>query len=93
MIVGDSGMYSAGPALSAGLRQAGWRVVETEYPGMGLTRPSEMPRVWAENARNYHVDLTIVMIGLWDADWVASRFPMQLVAPANATTRTKRMLT
>jgi peptidoglycan/LPS O-acetylase OafA/YrhL len=72
MIVGDSGMYSAGPALSAGLRQAGWRVVETEYPGMGLTRPSEMPRVWAENARRYHVDLTIVMIGLWDADWVAS---------------------
>jgi len=28
-----------------------------------------------------------------DADWVASRFPMQLVTPTNATTRTKRMLT
>jgi peptidoglycan/LPS O-acetylase OafA/YrhL len=72
MIVGDSGMFSAGPAMSAGLRNAGWRVVETEYPGMGLTRPAEMPRIWAETTRRYHVDLTIVMIGLWDAQWVAS---------------------
>ena len=44
MIVGDSGMFSAGPAMSAGLRSAGWRVVETEYPGLGLTRPSNMAR-------------------------------------------------
>jgi hypothetical protein len=72
MLVGDSGMFSAGPALSAGLRNAGWRVVQTEYPGMGLTRPSDMQRIWAENARRYQVDLTIVMIGLWDEQWVAS---------------------
>ena len=72
MIVGDSGMFSAGPAMSAGLRHAGWQVVETEYPGMGLTRPADMRRVWADNARRHHVDLTIVMIGLWDEDWVAS---------------------
>jgi peptidoglycan/LPS O-acetylase OafA/YrhL len=72
MIVGDSGMFSAGPALSAGLRQAGWQVVETEYPGMGLTRPADMQRLWADTARRHHVDLTIVMIGLWDEDWVAS---------------------
>ena len=72
MIVGDSGMFSAGPAMSAGLRQAGWQVVETEYPGLGLTRPGDMRSLWAQNARRNHVDLTIVMIGLWDEDWVAS---------------------
>jgi peptidoglycan/LPS O-acetylase OafA/YrhL len=70
MLVGDSGMFSAGPAMSAALRQAGWRVVETEYPGMGLTRPTNMPQILRDDARQYHVDLTIVMIGLWDASWV-----------------------
>jgi peptidoglycan/LPS O-acetylase OafA/YrhL len=72
MIVGDSGLFSAAPALSAGLRSAGWRVVETEYPGMGLTRPSNITEIWADDARRYHVDLTIVMIGLWDQSWVSA---------------------
>jgi hypothetical protein len=31
-----------------------------------------MARIWADDARRYHVDLTIVMIGLWDAEWAAS---------------------
>jgi hypothetical protein len=69
MLVGDSGMFSAGPAFAAALESAGWRVVQTEYPGMGLTRPANMPQIWADDARQYHVDLTIVMIGLWDASW------------------------
>ena len=41
MIVGDSGMFSATPAFSAALDAAGWRVVETAYPGIGLSRLSK----------------------------------------------------
>ena len=70
MIVGDSGMYSATPAFTAGLSAAGWRVVETAYPGVGLTRlDGRMQREWSSSAQQYHVDLTIVMLGSWDVAW------------------------
>ena len=70
MLVGDSGMYSATPAFAAGLAAAGWRVVETAYPGIGLTRLSgRLQHEWATSARQYHVDLTIVMLGVWDVAW------------------------
>jgi len=70
MIVGDSGMYSGAPAFVAALQTAGWRVVQTAYPGIGLTTPGEsMRQSWADNARRYHVDLTIVMLGGWDVGW------------------------
>jgi peptidoglycan/LPS O-acetylase OafA/YrhL len=69
MIVGDSGMYSATPAFAAGLEAARWRVVETAYPGIGLTNPpGEIPH-WTTTARKYRVDLTIVMLGGWDVPW------------------------
>ena len=69
MIVGDSGMYSATPALAAGLAAAGWRVVETAYPGVGLTNPAGVIPRWQNTTRQYHVDLTIVMLGSWDIPW------------------------
>ena len=70
MIVGDSGMYSATPAFTAGLSAAGWRVVETAYPGVGLTRlDGRMQREWSSSAQQYHVGLTIVMLGSWDVAW------------------------
>ena len=70
MIVGDSGMFSATPAFSAGLDAAGWRVVETAYPGIGLTRlTDQLEQEWSTAARQYHVDLTIVMLGSWDLAW------------------------
>jgi len=72
MLVGDSGMLSASPAMSAGLRHAGWEVVETAYPGMGLTQPEDAVDRWADAARGYGVDLAIVMIGGWDVGWVHS---------------------
>ena len=72
MIVGDSGMFSGMPALSAGLQSAGWDVVQHAFPGMGLTRPENALADWAEAARDHDVDLTIVMIGGWDRDWVAA---------------------
>ena len=72
MIVGDSGMYDATPALARGLSAAGWRVVETAFPAEGLTRPSTLLDDLAGRARYYHVDLTIVMIGIWDIPWLAT---------------------
>jgi hypothetical protein len=87
MLVGDSGMYSAGPAFSAALRNAGWRVVETEYPGMGLTQPANVAQAWADDARRYHVDLTIVMIGLWDAAWAESHGAAAYRAVVNQSVR------
>ena len=51
MIVGDSGMFSATPALATGLDAAGWRVVETAYPGVGLTRlDGRMQDEWSNSA-------------------------------------------
>jgi peptidoglycan/LPS O-acetylase OafA/YrhL len=70
MIVGDSGMFSATPAFAAGLDAAGWRVVETAYPGIGLSRlTDQLQTEWSTAARQYHVDLTIVMLGSWDLAW------------------------
>jgi len=70
MIVGDSGMYSATPAFSAAFRAAGWTVVETAYPGIGLTQPEGQMHAWEDAVRAHGVDLTIVMLGGWDVGWV-----------------------
>jgi hypothetical protein len=70
MIVGDSGMFSATPAFTAALDAAGWQVVETAYPGIGLSRLSDqLQREWSNAATQYGVDLTIVMLGSWDVAW------------------------
>jgi len=69
MIVGDSGMYSANPAFVAGLQAAGWRVIGTSYPGIGLTNPPGEIAHWSRTAREYRVNLTIVMLGGWDVPW------------------------
>jgi lysophospholipase L1-like esterase len=44
--------------------------VETAYPGVGLTRlDGQLQHEWAQSAAEYHVDLTIVMLGAWDLAW------------------------
>jgi peptidoglycan/LPS O-acetylase OafA/YrhL len=70
MIVGDSGMASGAPALIAGFQAAGWGVVDTAFPGKGLTRPDGAIEDWAQTAREYDADLTVVMIGGWDVPFV-----------------------
>jgi peptidoglycan/LPS O-acetylase OafA/YrhL len=75
LLVGDSGLHSAAPALTAGLHQAGVRVVDLTYPGEGLTRPADAPQWFASWVRRYHVDLTIVMIGGWDVPYVDAHGP------------------
>jgi hypothetical protein len=73
MLVGDSGMQSGSPAFVAALQHAGWRVVDTAFAGMGLTRPDGVLENWRATARRYDVDLTIVMIGGWDEPYIESR--------------------
>lgn len=75
MIVGDSGMYSAQPAFTAALSAAGWRVVQTAYPGVGLTNPPGEIAHWATTVEQYHPDLTIVMVGSWDLTWETTHGP------------------
>jgi hypothetical protein len=70
MIVGDSGMFTAMPALTAALQSAGWEVVQTAYPGIGLTQPDGVRDGWRDNVQRYGVDLTIAMVGGWDAAWI-----------------------
>jgi peptidoglycan/LPS O-acetylase OafA/YrhL/lysophospholipase L1-like esterase len=71
MLIGDSGMYDATPALAAGLTRADWRVVETAAPGVGLTTAPDLRDWWAKLAAAHHVTLTIIMIGRWDLTWEA----------------------
>ncbi|HEY3834290.1 MAG TPA: hypothetical protein VGO03_18510 [Acidimicrobiia bacterium] len=71
MIVGDSGIFSGTPAFAAGLQAAGWGVVETAFPGIGLTSRGQNFRAqWAADARKDHVNLTIAEVGGWDAQWL-----------------------
>src|SRR5207245_2701780 len=65
----DSGMYDATPALAAGLTRAGYRVVETAMPGIGVTSSPRLRAWWGQQARRFDVDLTIAMIGRWDLAW------------------------
>jgi hypothetical protein len=71
MLVGDSGMFDEAPALTAGFARAGWRVVSTAFPGIGLTRDGMVDQL-GRAAAQYRPDLTVVMLGSWDIDWIAA---------------------
>jgi peptidoglycan/LPS O-acetylase OafA/YrhL len=72
LLIGDSGMYDATPALSAGLTLVGAKVIGTAYPGEGLTQPAGVRDMWAEWVRRERPDLVVVMLGAWDTDFVAT---------------------
>jgi hypothetical protein len=65
-------MYSANPAFTAALSANGWRVVQTAFPGIGLTTPPGEIQHWAATVGQFHPDLTIVMLGGWDVAWEQS---------------------
>jgi hypothetical protein len=64
-MIGDSGMFSATPALAAGLDAAGWRGRDRD-PGIGPAAHRPAANGMVDGRGQYHVDLTIVMLGSWD---------------------------
>jgi energy-converting hydrogenase Eha subunit A len=71
MVIGDSGMYDATPALVAGFTSVGAQVISTAFAGEGLTTPAGGRDSWAKTVDQYRPDLVVVMLGAWDYDWVA----------------------
>jgi hypothetical protein len=75
LIVGDSGMVDLAPALEAGLRAAGVEeVVNSAWPGFGLSSPYfDWRTEWRATVERVDPDLTIVMLGGWDSDFIDAR--------------------
>jgi len=71
MILGDSGMLSLTPALTAALQSTGTStVIEGAGPGFGLTGPFSWRDDWKAAVETSDPDLVIVMLGGWDLKWV-----------------------
>jgi peptidoglycan/LPS O-acetylase OafA/YrhL len=75
LVVGDSGTYDAAPGLGALFQAMGTpTIVDATFPGFGLTRD---PPAWQEDLTKHvteeNVQLTIVMLGGWDAAYVEDR--------------------
>ncbi len=85
MIVGDSGMYDATPALTAGFSAVGSDVIATAFAGEAVTRPPGLRDSWAATVDQYRPDLVVVMLGAWDYDFVAANGDAAYVAQIDAT--------
>ena len=85
LLVGDSGMYDAAPALAAGLGAAGSEVVSVAYAGEGLTRPAGVRDQWARAVDQYRPDLVVVMLGGWDGDYIVNNGDDAYRAQVDAT--------
>ena len=76
LILGDSGMVDASPALEAMFEATGAAVVNEASPGFGLTRlgvvgdPSPFRADWPRFVAEYRPDLSVVMLGVWDLGFV-----------------------
>ncbi|MCP5130078.1 MAG: acyltransferase [Pseudomonadales bacterium] len=72
LILGDSGMVDASPALRAVFEAAGASVVyERAYPGVGLSNPKLQWRASYEKLiRRYKPELVIMMLGGWDTPYL-----------------------
>jgi hypothetical protein len=72
MIIGDSGMFDAAPAIGAVFQHAGTpTVVDASFPGFGWSRnpkgwKSDYPKLVADS----EVTLSVVMLGGWDIQYV-----------------------
>jgi hypothetical protein len=72
LILGDSGTVDASPALRAAFEAAGaTRVIESAYPGVGLSNPKLKWRAtYTSLVDKYQPDLVIMMMGGWDLPYM-----------------------
>jgi peptidoglycan/LPS O-acetylase OafA/YrhL/lysophospholipase L1-like esterase len=72
MLIGDSGTYDLAPAVSALYRHLGaTTIVDTTWPGFGLTRPEFSWRAdWQKLVDDHDPRLVVVMFGAWDLPFV-----------------------
>jgi hypothetical protein len=76
LLLGDSGMYDAEPALRAMFEATGATVEIGAGPGFGLTRlgvrqaRAPYPDAWPPLVRDFQPDLSVVMLGVWDVDFI-----------------------
>jgi peptidoglycan/LPS O-acetylase OafA/YrhL len=71
MILGDSGMVSMMPGLTAALQSTGTSsVIEAAGPGFGLSGPFGWREGWAQTIADQDPDLVVMMMGGWDGKFV-----------------------
>jgi hypothetical protein len=72
MIIGDSGMFDAAPAIGAVFQHAGTpTIVDASFPGFGWSRnpkgwKADYPKLVADS----NVTLSVVMLGGWDIQYM-----------------------
>jgi peptidoglycan/LPS O-acetylase OafA/YrhL/lysophospholipase L1-like esterase len=71
MILGDSGMVSMMPGLTAALQSTGTSsVIEAAGPGFGLSGPFSWREDWAQTIADQDPDVVVMMLGGWDGKFV-----------------------
>jgi peptidoglycan/LPS O-acetylase OafA/YrhL len=75
LVVGDSGTYDAAPGIGAVYQAMGTPTfVDATFPGFGLTQdPTAWQKDFTKHVTEQDVQLTIVMLGGWDAWYVEDR--------------------
>ncbi len=71
MILGDSGMVSMMPGLTAALQSTGTSsVIEAAGPGFGLSGPFGWREGWSQTINDQDPDVVVMMMGGWDGKFV-----------------------
>jgi hypothetical protein len=76
LVLGDSGMFDAAPAVVAMFRSTGAEAVDGSRRGLGLTRvgfeseSSPFAEEWARMVEADDPELVVVMLGVWDGGFV-----------------------
>jgi hypothetical protein len=76
LVLGDSGMFDAAPAVVAMFQSAGAEAVDGSLRGLGLTRvgfeseSSPFAEEWARMVEADDPELVVVMLGVWDGGFV-----------------------
>ena len=80
-LIGDSAMKDLQPGLSAALVSGGTTAVMSGgTPGLSLTRKSEtwsFQEAWSRRIATIEPDLIIVMLGVWDVEWLDQHSPSE----------------